>query len=135
MPEINIEKEIEILMNKLIITIGNKPCIILVHAHWCGHCKNIRPEWNNMKKNFKTKTNIIEIESNVLEFMKKFNFSDEKKAEKFSNIMNMLIKEVQGYPTIMFIKKSKDSFNIEHYNRGGGTLVQFLESKLVSRKK
>lgn len=146
MPEINIEKEIEKTMDKIIGTVGKKQCFILVHAHWCGHCHNIRPEWNDMKKKaIAKKKDVIEIESNVFDYMKKFTFTSDKKSKnaavaeknkKLERIVKMLIKEVQGYPTIIFINKSTKSNDFEaiQYNKSGGSLEDFLVTMTQSKK-
>jgi len=34
-----------------------------IHAKWCGHCKNLEPEWAKMKKQFgKGKVRFVSIE-------------------------------------------------------------------------
>lgn len=43
--------------------------LVKYHANWCGHCKNMQPEWINFKQNNKSNINIAEIESDAIELM------------------------------------------------------------------
>ena len=78
-------------------TVDKKPTVIvLLHATWCGHCNDLRPEWKQMKTDldsYITDNNIIfeEIESVDM---------DEKLAELSQQYMNNEKIDFKGYPTI-----------------------------------
>jgi thiol-disulfide isomerase/thioredoxin len=80
---------------------SKKPIVGLVYASWCGHCQQLKPEWEKMKTLMKpiSKQKIIEIEESGLETFKKENPS--------------LSLEINGYPTIF---KIHPSGNIEYFD-------------------
>jgi len=78
-------------------TVDKKPIVIvLLHATWCGHCKQLEPEWNKMKDelgSYTTDNNIIfeEIESADI---------NEKLPQLSKQYMNNQLIEYPGFPTI-----------------------------------
>jgi thiol-disulfide isomerase/thioredoxin len=91
------------------------PCVIVIHAEWCGHCKDFMPVYNN-------------------EIVKSNNFDEELKdlltlssveEKEYSNSKD-LFGEVDGYPTIRYItfdengKPLKDKNN----NNNNGTIMK-----------
>ena len=92
------------------------PCVIVIHAEWCGHCKDFMPVYNN-------------------EIVKSNNFDEELKdlltlssveEKEYSNAKD-LFGEVDGYPTIRYItfdedgKPLKDNNNNDNNN---GTIMK-----------
>jgi len=70
--------------------------IVLLHATWCGHCKELRPEWAEMKKklgSYITDNNIIfeELESDGIK---------EKLSQLSQRYMNNEEIVYHGFPTI-----------------------------------
>ena len=89
------------------------PCVIVIHAEWCGHCKDFMPVYNN-------------------EIVKSNNFDEELKdlltlssveEKEYSNAKD-LFGEIDGYPTIRYItfdengKPLKDNNNNDNNNNG-----------------
>ena len=77
-----------------------------VYANWCGHCKNLKPEWVRMKSHIqrkKGKTHIVyaEIEENEIDTKLK-TLQDTNKTQI----------AVNGYPTLFRIVNGK----VEYYN-------------------
>ena len=71
---------------------SNKCKLILFHAHWCGHCKKMKPDWNRVKNEFPDRCE--EYESEVI---------TEEQRSKYN---------IKGYPTILVLRGEK----IEEYN-------------------
>uniref|UniRef100_A0A6C0J269 Thioredoxin domain-containing protein n=1 Tax=viral metagenome TaxID=1070528 RepID=A0A6C0J269_9ZZZZ len=77
--------------------VDKKPIVVvLLHATWCGHCKYLRPEWDEMKKNlgsYITDNNIIfeELESDGIK---------EKLSQLSQRYMNNKEIQYKGFPTI-----------------------------------
>ena len=89
------------------------PCVIVIHAEWCGHCKDFMPVFHN-------------------EIVKSNNFDEELKdlltlssveEKEYSNSKD-LFGEIDGYPTIRYItfdedgKPLKDNNNNDNNNNG-----------------
>lgn len=97
--------------------VDKKPTVVvLLHATWCGHCQNLEPQWNEMKKNldsYITDNNIIfeEIESANI---------NEKLPQLSQQYMNNKEIRYKGFPTIGSIQdgvfepytNSRDSENL-----------------------
>jgi len=76
-----------------------------VYAEWCGHCKNLKPEWSKMRKNLQSKMG----KNNILEFVEieeSNNTAMDQFKERFPNLT------VNGYPTIFKNTGEKD---LEYY--------------------
>ena len=79
---------------------SQKPCLVLFHANWCGHCKKMKPEWDKFKKeNNSNNTGVIALD---LE-------NDENK-----DLMNK--HGIKGFPTIKFFPNGHSNGNGEDYN-------------------
>ena len=68
------------------------PCVIVIHAEWCGHCKDFMPVYKNEivpSNNFDEKLKDLLTLSSVEE-------------KKYSNSKD-LFGEIDGYPTIRYI--------------------------------
>uniref|UniRef100_A0A6C0JGJ3 Thioredoxin domain-containing protein n=1 Tax=viral metagenome TaxID=1070528 RepID=A0A6C0JGJ3_9ZZZZ len=75
--------------------------VVLVHAHWCGHCKALMPEWKKMEKQVKhdhlldAKCRVVTIEMS----------NQETELPKYKQMIGNKEIEVAGYPTIFLIKR------------------------------
>ena len=87
------------------------PFVILVFADWCGHCKNMRTDWN---ASLKTATqDVVEVEASVYDHM-----TNTHPAHPFSQILSQ---NVRGYPTLGKIEHNKFS----EYSQGSRTKTDF----------
>jgi thiol-disulfide isomerase/thioredoxin len=76
------------------------PTIVKYYADWCGHCKNLKPEWDKACAPLKKST-------------KNFNIAEAN--EKAIPYINSYSK-VPGYPSILYLEKGdkKDMYSGEH---------------------
>lgn len=74
--------------------------MVLYYAEWCGHCKDMKPEWQKVIENFSNKktnsnkVNVAEIES-----------------EHIKSLLNK--PEIKGFPTIKMYNNGKEIGNFE----------------------
>jgi thiol-disulfide isomerase/thioredoxin len=92
------------------------PCVIVIHAEWCGHCKDFMPVYNN-------------------EIVKSNNFDEELKdlltlssieEKEYSNSKD-LFGEIDGYPTIRYITFDEDGKPLKDNNdnnNNNGTIMK-----------
>ncbi len=81
----------------------SKTNIILFKADWCGHCKAFKPTWDEIKKKYSSKYNIVTFDAN-------------KNEDKIGDY------GITGYPTIKI--QNKDT--IVEYN-GERTINDIIE--------
>ena len=74
--------------------------VILVHAHWCGHCKHFKPEWEKFAHSHSAGSPVIvaEIEESQL------NTFHKKHPELHEKIVG---REGLGFPTVFVFKSGK----------------------------
>jgi len=91
----------------------NLPSLILFHAEWCGHCKTLMPIWDAIS-NFipSKKLNVLKV-------------SCVEKEKECSNI-----KEVKGYPTIMFVNLKENNIVIYSGERTAESIIQFINDSI-----
>lgn len=73
-----------------------KPMLVLIHAEWCGHCKALMPQWNDMK------TQLLKDNSYALENIKEI---ESQELHKLDDINRDYIEDgnniyADGYPTM-----------------------------------
>lgn len=87
---------------------GNKPCMALFYAPWCGHCKSLMPTWDQLS-------------SQNGDYMTKVNCDENRDmAEKHG---------IAGFPTIKFCHNGlNDSDNTTEFqgDRSADSLNKFL---------
>ena len=74
--------------------------VVLVHAHWCGHCRNFKPEWEKFAHSHSSGSPVIvaEIEESQLDtFHKKHPKLHEK----------IIGREGLGFPTVFIFKSGE----------------------------
>jgi len=90
--------------------INRRPVIIgLIHAKWCGHCRNLMPAWQQMRTNISHKPyhpppQFMEVEHSNLGMLDQFN------SENSAYLNGQSVKS-DGFPTIFKIRNG----NIEYY--------------------
>ena len=78
--------------NKFDEIIKKKPSFVKFYHPSCGHCREMAPEWDALKdefKNVKLNLNVIEVHADTL-----------------GDIKSDCAKNIPGYPTIMEVKKN-----------------------------
>lgn len=97
------------------------PIIVLVYASWCGHCEQLKPEWEKMKLSVSSALNIIEIEE-----------SEKEQLEKYKQMNPSLV--INGYPTIF---KIHSNGHVEYFNgeRDAANLKKWVTSKHATFRK
>jgi thiol-disulfide isomerase/thioredoxin len=106
-------------LDNFINYLDTKEGIVLVHADWCGHCRNLRlektsngkSEWTNFVEEAKGKINILEIEMDA-----------------YNKVKNKMF-AVSGYPYIASFKRG----NVEEYD-GSRTSESLLEFMNLTRR-
>ena len=97
------------------------PVIILIHAHWCGHCRSMMPEWNRFEKEIpkSCKVKIAKIEDSV-----------------YSTVKQDIDLGAEGFPTIKLFNKGK---LVKKYggDRTSSDMIKFVQSheKKISKPK
>lgn len=89
--------------------------LVALVAPWCGHCKNLKPEWAKAARELKGKVKLGQLDATV----------HTTTAHEFS---------VQGYPTIKFFpagKKSRSSAEDYDGGRTSSAIVEWALSRYV----
>lgn len=93
------------------------PTMTLFYVDWCGHCKKVKPTWQQFMDKYKNQDDVdvvaIDCEKHK-DLAKRFNIS--------------------GYPTIkLFPKGMNNDDNVDYLsNRDLGSFIKFLESQRAS---
>lgn len=102
-------------------TIAGKNALVAFTASWCGHCKNMKPEYEKLAALHKRDVNDL-----VIALVDCTGEGATKLAEKFS---------IQAYPTILYFGKDRtDDSDYESYSlaRSLGGFSSFLQDKGAS---
>lgn len=100
-----------------------------IHAKWCGHCKTLVPEWDNMSKNIENgvkggkyvSPNFVDFESEEISQGKLENYNLENK-----ELLGGKNVEFSGFPTLFKVKNKR----IEYYD--GERLAEPMEKWFMS---
>ena len=90
------------------------PWLIWFYADWCGHCTDMKPEWDLLEKRCKNnkKLNVAKVKDTLKE-----------------NISPNMSNNVMGFPTIRFFNNGKlqDEYS---GNRNNNAFLEFLLNKI-----
>jgi len=94
---------------------GSKPALVEFYAPWCGHCKNLAPEYERLGEAAKNVKDVIVAQVD---------------ADKHSNLAKRF--GVQGFPTIKWFHKKVDKASAEDFSgsRTAEALADFIHQKL-----
>jgi thiol-disulfide isomerase/thioredoxin len=99
----------------------------LIHANWCGHCQQLMPKWEEMKKRITVPHEIVEIED-----------SDPLKQNKIDGLNKRIQGDreisVSGYPTVFRIGNGGE---LEYFEKARETdeLVKFFNDSATQKTK
>jgi protein disulfide-isomerase-like protein len=65
---------------------NNSAWLVMFHAPWCGHCKNLAPTWEQLAKSLKGQMNVGKVDCTT----------ETAVARKY---------QIRGYPTLKFLKE------------------------------
>jgi len=96
---------------------GSKNILVEFYAPWCGHCKNLAPEWEIAGNTFDENDDIIiaDIDATAAQDI----------AQKFG---------VQGYPTIKYFPKGSTTPEEYDGGRSADTIVSWVNKKVGANK-
>jgi len=81
----------------------NKNAIVLVYADWCTYCRQMKPEWNEMKNRLGANIETIEIEDSDFDKDMKIRDIEDRK-------LNGEQLEILGYPTMFKIHNGRADY-------------------------
>jgi hypothetical protein len=100
--------------------------VTLYYATWCGHCVNMKPEWNRFKENIEG----IENTHNSIKIKIEEHEHSELEKKGGGKING---KDIQGYPTIkikLTCGKEKKEYDFDKYGkeRGSDYMTNFIKN-------
>merc|ERR1719230_802044 len=98
---------------------GSSNILVEFYAPWCGHCKNLEPEWKIAGETFTESDDIVLAAFDAT--------TDQAIAGKY---------EIKGFPTIKYFPKDKaDSPEDYDGGRSADTIVKWVNDKIGTNKK
>ena len=91
----------------------NGTWVVLYYAEWCGHCSQMKPEWNKFKSSCNKNVNIGEVEHSSMDLLHKR-------------------PEIKGYPTIRMYNNNTEVGEFEQ-ERTEDKMLDFVNSHLSSK--
>ncbi len=93
-------------------TLGKTPFIILIFAHWCAHCENMKPSWMSAVDQHSADTPIAQVEHEVFQHLT---------GVHGDNTLSRLMKDaVKGFPFIATVSPEDKNgvIDVTEYNEG-----------------
>lgn len=98
---------------------GSSNILVEFYAPWCGHCKNLEPEWKIAGETFTESDDIVIAAFDAT--------TDQDISGKY---------EIKGFPTIKYFPKGKaDSPEDYDGGRSADTIVKWINQKIGTNKK
>jgi len=92
--------------------------ILLIFHPGCGHCVQMRPEWEAMKQSLSRDTKVVEVDGSAM-------------SEHSSMMKSPVIKRIRGFPSIFKIKDG----NIAEEYKGSRTVSEMHKFASEDKKK
>ena len=89
------------------------PCVVVIHAEWCGHCKDFMPVFDNQ----------IVPSNNFDEELKDLLTLSSVEEKEYSDAKH-LFGEIDGYPTIRYITFDEKGSPLKHDNNNNGEIMK-----------
>ena len=100
--------------------------LVKIHANWCPHCVNMRPEWSKLMNNINTKSYKPEVFDIEEKQMHKLDLLNKK-----YNLRTPI--QSNGYPTIVKVYRGKPDYF--QGNRDSTSMMSWLYKNIKSNKK
>jgi thiol-disulfide isomerase/thioredoxin len=97
------------------------PCVIVIHAEWCGHCKDFMPVFDNQ----------IVPSNNFDEELKDLLTLSSVEEKEYSNAKH-LFGEIDGYPTIRYITFDEKGEPLKHNNNNNNNNGSIMKIDAVN---
>ncbi len=95
--------------------------ILLIFHPGCGHCVQMRPEWEEMKRRLPAESHVMEIDG-----------SEMSQHESLQN--SPIVKRIRGFPSIFNVKNGNISSEFQG-SRTASELVQFANANKKEGKR
>jgi hypothetical protein len=95
--------------------------ILLIFHPGCGHCVQMRPEWEEMKRRLPAESRVMEIDG-----------SEMSQHESLQN--SPIVKKIRGFPSIFNVKNGSISSEFQG-SRTASELVQFANANKKEGKR
>lgn len=109
--------------------IGKKPVVVLYFANWCGHCKTLKPEWNNAINNLKNTKTLVNPKNVKYDAFEKYIIALENDSYDKDECPHV-DQTVEGFPTINYYPDNKGALESFDEARDEEHLKKWLNNKL-----
>ena len=103
------------------------PCVVVIHANWCRHCKTLMPKFEN---------DIVTSDEFSKELDGLLSLGSIEEADYDNDVTKEIFGNVDGYPTIRYIHfdqdgKSRESFDLPpHIPREPINIIEWINGEV-----
>jgi hypothetical protein len=83
------------------------PCVVVIHANWCGHCKTLMPKFEN---------DIVTSDDFSKELDGLLSLGSIEETDYDNDVTKKIFGNVDGYPTIRYIHFDQDGKSTESFD-------------------